>query len=136
MSAAERAQTLICDARNHRSPDASAAMRSRAYRRHRSVFMGPGLCLRRIREWVRSWSRFNESWRQGIQTSGSSNAARAAFDAALLPITPGMAAQVEISEADASSIRGIDDPPNGRRSVVSYVLSPIARASGEAGRER
>ena len=37
-------------------------------------------------------------------------------------LTPGMSAQVEII--------------TGRRSVASYILSPIARAASEAGRER
>lgn len=61
--------------------------------------------------------------RAGAVTRASpAHIVRAAFDASALPITPGMAAQVEII--------------TGRRSVVSYVLSPIARATGEAGRER
>lgn len=37
-------------------------------------------------------------------------------------LTPGMSAQVEVI--------------TGRRSVLSYLLSPIARATDEAGRER
>jgi hypothetical protein len=37
-------------------------------------------------------------------------------------LSPGMSAQVEVITA--------------RRSVLSYLLSPIARAVGEAGRER
>ena len=74
------------------------------------------------------------------QSSGAQSARAAGrFDPARLPISPGMAAQVEISEADQSSIRWIDVPPNGRRSVVSAdacasALSPIARATNEAGR--
>lgn len=39
-----------------------------------------------------------------------------------LPLTPGMSAQVEVI--------------TGRRNVLSYILSPIARATSEAGRER
>ena len=41
---------------------------------------------------------------------------------ALALLSPGMAAQVEVI--------------TGRRSVLSYLLSPIARATSEAGRER
>ncbi len=41
---------------------------------------------------------------------------------AAAPLSPGMAAQVEVI--------------TGRRSVLSYLLSPIARATSEAGRER
>ncbi len=41
---------------------------------------------------------------------------------ATMPLTPGMSAQVEVI--------------TGRRSVLSYLLSPIARATSEAGRER
>jgi hemolysin D len=40
----------------------------------------------------------------------------------LWQLSPGMSAQVEVI--------------TGRRSVISYLLSPIARATGEAGRER
>ena len=48
---------------------------------------------------------------------------RAASDAAIArALSPGMSAQVEVI--------------TGRRSVLSYLLSPIARAVGEAGRER
>ena len=49
--------------------------------------------------------------------------ARAASDAVVArALSPGMSAQVEIITA--------------RRSVLSYLLSPIARATSEAGRER
>jgi multidrug efflux pump subunit AcrA (membrane-fusion protein) len=48
--------------------------------------------------------------------------ARASGDRDLALISPGMSAQVEII--------------TGRRSVLSYLLSPIARATSEAGRER
>ncbi len=41
---------------------------------------------------------------------------------ATAPLSPGMAAQGEVI--------------TGRRSVLSYLLSPIARATSEAGRER
>jgi multidrug efflux pump subunit AcrA (membrane-fusion protein) len=37
-------------------------------------------------------------------------------------LTPGMSAQIEVI--------------TGRRSVLSYLLSPISRATNEAGRER
>ncbi len=50
------------------------------------------------------------------QTLDATNADRS------LPLTPGMSAQVEVI--------------TGRRSVLSYLLSPIARATSEAGRER
>jgi hemolysin D len=40
----------------------------------------------------------------------------------LSQLSPGMSAQVEVI--------------TGRRSVISYLISPIARATGEAGRER
>lgn len=43
-----------------------------------------------------------------------------ASDASIL--SPGMSAQVEVI--------------TGRRNVISYLLSPIARATSEAGRER
>ena len=41
---------------------------------------------------------------------------------ATAPLSPGMAAQVEVITV--------------RRSVLSYLLSPITRATSEAGRER
>jgi hypothetical protein len=56
------------------------------------------------------------------QITGPSNARDADARAPAALLSPGMAAQVEII--------------TGRRSVLSYLLSPIARAVGEAGRER
>ncbi len=52
--------------------------------------------------------------------SDQANASSESVFAALL--SPGMAAQVEVI--------------TGHRSVLSYLLSPIARATSEAGRER
>jgi hypothetical protein len=43
-------------------------------------------------------------------------------DAGLSQLSPGMSAQVEVI--------------TGRRSVMAYLISPIARATSEAGRER
>ncbi len=63
---------------------------------------------------------------------------------ATAPLSPGMAAQVEVvrrvSERSGGSIArrtgGSIARRTGRRSVLSYLLSPIARATSEAGRER
>lgn len=66
------------------------------------------------------------SVRAGVPRASSSHASRAqtqsGFSVARLPISPGMSAQVEII--------------TGRRTVLDYLLSPIARATSEAGRER
>jgi len=57
------------------------------------------------------------------ENAGATRAERLSrADLAALPISPGMSAQVEVI--------------TGRRSVLSYLLSPIARATSEAGRER
>ena len=66
-------------------------------------------------------ARVSADQRERIITRGAASSRRV-FDASSLPLSPGMSAQVEVI--------------TGERSVLSYILSPIARATGEAGRER
>lgn len=62
--------------------------------------------------------RITASRLREVASAHSADATQVAIDA----MTPGMSAQVEVI--------------TGRRRVIAYLLSPIARATGEAGRER
>ena len=55
---------------------------------------------------------------------------------ATAPLSPGMAAQVEVVRRISERSGGSIARRTGRRYVLSYLLSPIARATSEAGRER
>jgi hemolysin D len=57
-----------------------------------------------------------------LRGAASRSASERRPDVARTVLSPGMSAQVEIV--------------TGRRRVIEYLLSPIARAVGEAGRER
>ncbi|MBU6408574.1 MAG: HlyD family type I secretion periplasmic adaptor subunit [Alphaproteobacteria bacterium] len=81
--------------------------------------------LRDVSPLTRNGARLSvNSGGQGTALMGPQVAERASDREALAtaPLSPGMAAQVEVI--------------TGRRSVLSYLLSPIARATSEAGRER
>ncbi len=51
-------------------------------------------------------------------------------------LTPGMAVSAEISEANSEMSGGHFVRRTGRRRIIEFLLSPIARRVEEAGRER
>ena len=75
---------------------------------------------------------------QGTTLMGPNVAERTSEREALAtaPLSPGMAAQVEVVRRVSERSGGSIARRTGRRYVLSYLLSPIARATSEAGRER